>query len=184
MRTFATGALGLWLLASINSGWIAFGRGRARHEGMLAELAEAYSELRVANVYRLFGHITRERIEPQLETWTDGAWHEADLWYKPGDPRRRPPYVAPHQPRLDFRLWFYGLSFQRGMPGYVARLLELVCDRPGHVQPLFADPLPAEPTAVRLSFHRYRFASLAEHERSGVYWTREALAALPPRRCR
>jgi lipase maturation factor 1 len=184
LRTLATGALALWLLASINSGWLAFGRGRARHEGALAQLAIAYSELRVANVYRLFGHITRERIEPQLETWADGAWHEADLWYKPGDPRRRPPYVAPHQPRLDFRLWFYGLSFQRGMPRYVARLLELACERPGHVQPLFADRLPTEPEAVRLSFYRYRFASLAEHGRSGVYWTRQALGALAPRRCR
>ena len=30
---------------------------------------------------------------------------------------RRPPYVAPHQPRVDFQLWFYGLSASaRGTP--------------------------------------------------------------------
>jgi lipase maturation factor 1 len=184
LRALAGAALALWVLASINSAWIAFGRGRARRDGALAELANAYSELRVANVYHLFGHITRERIEPQLETWADGAWHEADLWYKPGDLGRRPPYVAPHQPRVDFRLWFYGLSFQRGTPDYVVRLQELVCDQPGRVQALFADGLPAKPEAVRISFHRYRFASLDEHARSGAYWSRETLGALAPRRCR
>src|SRR5262249_17485191 len=155
--------------------------GRGGRGNTLGEIAALYSELRVANVYHLFGHITVQRIEPQLQTWQDGAWHEHDLWYKPGDPQRRPPYVAPHQPRVDFRLWFYGLSLERGMPGYVARLLDALCDRPERVQALFPGPLPRAPEAVRVAFYRYHFASPDEHARSGAYWTREWLGALPAR---
>lgn len=30
--------------------------------------------------------------------------------YKPGDPARAPPWVAPHQPRLDWQMWFAALG--------------------------------------------------------------------------
>ena len=52
-----------------------------------------------------------------------------------GAPARAPPFVAPHQPRVDFRLWFYGLSYRRGMPAYVATLLERLCTDPEAIQP-------------------------------------------------
>ena len=71
---------------------------------------------RVANAYHLFGHITRERIEPEFQTRDGDRWRAHDLHYKPGDPLRPPPVVAPHQPRVDFLLWFYGLDFRRGSP--------------------------------------------------------------------
>ena len=171
----------LWSLASLNSAWLTFHRGTP--PARLVDLEQLYGELRVANVYHLFGHITLTRIEPQFETHDGGAWHEHDLWYKPGDLQRRPPYVAPHQPRVDFRLWFFGLSFQRGMPGYVQRLLTLLCEHPDAVQPLFTSPLPEKPDAVRISFHHYQFATPEEHARTGAYWTRETLGAFEPRSC-
>ena len=65
---------------------------------------------RVANVYHLFGSITTIRQEPEFQTSTDGIeWTPHPLHHKPGPTDRRPPLVAPHQPRLDFQLWFYAL---------------------------------------------------------------------------
>ncbi|MFI5305730.1 MAG: lipase maturation factor family protein, partial [Polyangiales bacterium] len=135
-RALALGALGTWLCASVAGALLSFDP--APSERGLGELYALVSPLRLANVYHLFGHITRERVEPQFETQSNGRWTEHDLRYKPGNVRRRPPYVAPHQPRVDFRLWFYGLSFGRGMPRYVDRLLDLLCRDPSAVQPLFA----------------------------------------------
>lgn len=177
-------ALGAWALASLANGWLSFGAPPAA-ERALAPIASAVGPLRVANVYRLFGHITRERIEPQIELQDEsGAWTEHDLRYKPGDVMRAPSFVAPHQPRVDFRLWFYGLGFRRGMPEYVRNLLERLCTSPSAVQPLFAAPLPSAPRASRMAFFRYRYTTPEERAASGASWARERLGALRERSCR
>ena len=180
----ALGPIGFaaWLTMSAIGAQLAFGE--VAEQSVLRGLHALYAPLRVANTYHLFGHITRERIEPQLELLVDGAWREQDLRYKPGDPRRRPPYVAPHQPRVDFRLWFYGLSLQRPMPRYVRTLLERLCDEPEVVQPLFSAALPEQPEAVRVAAYRYHFTTPAERAESGAFWRRERLGELPARSCR
>jgi hypothetical protein len=182
-RALATTALGLWLAASLLGASMAFARTPALERG-LGDLYALCAPLRVANVYHLFGHITRERIEPQLQTEQSGSWHEHDLRYKPGDVRRAPPYVAPHQPRVDFRLWFYGLGFRQGMPRYVDRLLERLCHDPDAVQPLFTAPLPRAPTAVRIAFYVYHMSSAQARAATGAYWTRELRATMQPRSCK
>lgn len=127
---------------------------------------------RLVNSYHLFAQITRERIEPQFEVESDGQWRRLELWHKPGDPMRAPDLVAPHQPRVDFQLWFYGLSFQSGTPAYVRALLQRLCHDPAAVQPLFATPLPQRPTAVRIAFERYRFSDWG----SAAWWTTAPVA--------
>ncbi len=182
-RAAALGALGLWLSSSLVAAAIAFARSDVIDHSF-GDLYSLTEPLRVANVYHLFGHITRERIEPQFQTELAGLWSEHDLRYKPGAPGRAPPYVAPHQPRVDFRLWFYGLSFRRGMPRYVDTLLRRLCRDPAAVQPLFTSALPAAPEAVRIVFYRYHMSSWQERASSGDYWTREMIAATRPRSCR
>jgi hypothetical protein len=138
-----------------------------------ASLTSAFAPFRVINTYHLFGSITRDRIEPTFETEERGHWTEHDLRYKPGDPKRAPPFVAPHQPRVDFQLWFYGLSAERGVPTYVAVLLLRLCTDPAAVAPLFVDRLPASPKAARVVFYRYNFTTAAERRETGAWWKRE-----------
>ena len=147
----------------------------------IAELRRAYAPFRVINTYHLFGHITRERIEPEFQTFDGGEWRALHFRYKPGDPATRPPFVAPHQPRVDFRLWFYGLSFRRGTPPYVQTLVQRLCHDPDAVAGLFAEPLPAAPQAVRLVFHNYRFTTVPS---DSDWWRREALAETQAIECR
>jgi len=135
---------------------------------------------RLINTYHLFGHITRERVEPEFQVESGGTWYTLDLRHKPGDLKRPPDFVAPHQPRVDFQLWFYGLSFQHGMPEYVGALLDRLCHDPGAVQPLFAEPLPADPEAVRIAFWRYRFSPRQER---AAWWTREPIGSTRPLPC-
>jgi len=144
-------------------------------------LRRCYAPFRVFNAYHLFGHITRERIEPELQTLEGGRWSARDLRYKAGDPSRRPGWVAPHQPRLDFQLWFYGLDYARGTPTYVVNLLDRLCNDPDAVQGLFAAPLPAHPEAVRIVFWDYRF-SRAGGPRWWVRSERDETRAIPCRR--
>ncbi|MGD9764269.1 MAG: lipase maturation factor family protein [Candidatus Binatia bacterium] len=138
---------------------------------------------RLVNTYHLFGQVTRERIEPQFAVESDGQWTELMLWYKPGDVQRAPPIVAPHQPRVDFQLWFYGLSFTRGTPGYVGALLERLCRDPQAVQPLFVPALPARRTAVKILFWRYRFSDPQTRASTTAWWERELVVETRPMSC-
>jgi hypothetical protein len=181
IRWMARAGAALWLLVSLIDALLLFTEpGRAL--SLAAPLFELNERFRLVNSYHLFASVTRERIEPQLETTDDagggddGRWTERDLRYKPGDPRRVPGFVAPHQPRVDFQLWFYGLAFRRREPPYVTALVEKLCNDPAAVQPLFRDPLSPNPTAVRLVYWQYQLASAAERRATGHWWRRARAA--------
>ena len=86
--------------------------------------------------------------------------------------KRRPDFVAPHQPRVDFQLWFYGLGYRASSPAYVDALVERLCRDPSAVQSLFRDRLPSHPRAVRIAYWHYRFTSADERRATGAWWTR------------
>ena len=125
----------------------------------------------LVNTYHLFGQITRERIEPEFQTSSGGAWTAHDFRYKPGYPRRAPRFVAPHQPRVDFQLWFYGLGYRR-----VRRLRRRPRASPVPGPRGGPGPLPGSAsTAPRGGAHRVLAVSL--HDAVGAreqrhWWTR------------
>jgi hypothetical protein len=142
-----------------------------RWQAHLLPLERLYGSWRLVSSYHLFASVTRERIEPQIELRVGGHWIAQDLRYKPGHPARRPPLIAPHQPRVDFLLWFHGLSWTRP-PDYLQTLLERLCHDPAAVAPLFARALPEYPAAARVVYQRYHFAPFRLWRRDGVYWQR------------
>ena len=171
-----------WLVVSLAVGIVHFTRPGSPPE--LVQIIESETRsFRIANAYHLFGHITRERVEPEFQTRVNGVWQSHPLHYKPGDPEVRPAWVAPHQPRVDFLLWFYGLNHRRPAPAYVTALLQQMCTDPDAVQSLFANPLPASPDAVRIEFWRHHFTSPEQRRQSGAWWTREAVGRLRALEC-
>lgn len=68
------------------------------------------------------------------------SWVELPFLYKPGDVNRRPLLVAPHQPRLDWQMWFAALgSYQVRRLGGGTRSSAL--PPPPLIPPLFPSPL-------------------------------------------
>ncbi len=156
----------LWALLSLQAGLARFGGIQ-----IMPELRSRLAAYRVVNEYHLFASVTRTRHEPEIQSSPDGqAWTAHALHHKPGPPDRAPSWVAPHQPRLDFRLWFHGLSWQRKTPPYVATLLGRVCHDPDAVQVFFADPLPPSDTTqfVRIVYWDHQLSPWD----SDVWWTR------------
>src|SRR2546428_3335632 len=83
-------------------------RGRAPFEN---PLLDAVAPFRSINGYGLFRVMTTERPEIVVEGSRDTvAWREYRFRWKPGDVTRRPRFVAPHQPRLDWQMWFAALD--------------------------------------------------------------------------
>jgi hypothetical protein len=171
-----------YLGASLNEAMWAFTEWSAWRQATV-DLRALYLPFRSANVYHLFGHITRERTEPEFQVLAGDAWTSPPMHYKPGPADRAPPFVAPHQPRVDFRLWFYGLGYQRGMPLYVQAILARLCADPDAVQPLFAAPLPRDARAARVAFRQYRFTTREQARATGAWWTQSWIGVTQPLRC-
>jgi uncharacterized membrane protein YphA (DoxX/SURF4 family) len=127
---------------------------------------------RTINAYHLFVHMTLVRKEVVIEGSEDGErWESYELRWKPGDVDRAPPFVAPHQPRVDFLFWF--LTLGRGSDPWFQRLARAVQDDPDAVAPLFSrNPFPRGPRFVRVSVWRYVFTDLATRRATGAWWTR------------
>ena len=67
----------------------------------------SFDPFHLVNAYGAFGSMSRRRDEVVIEGTADAAigpdttWREYEFKGKPGDPRRRPPQVAPYHLRLD-----------------------------------------------------------------------------------
>lgn len=147
----------------------------------------SFNRIHLVNTYGAFGHITKERRELIIEGTDDDpvdrntVWREYELKGKPGDPRRRPPQVAPYHLRLDWLLWFVPLSTRYGarwLPALLTKLLE--GDR--EVLKLFRrNPFPdAPPRYVRIRLFRYRYTTWRERRETGAWWVREPVGQLLP----
>jgi hypothetical protein len=175
-RVLAGVGAAAWLVLSAAEANFAFGEPGPATSALIP-LLQLSQSFRVVNTYHLFAAITRARIEPELQLQVGSEWIAADLRYKAGDPARAPRFVAPHQPRVDFLLWFYGLAFQRRQPVYVANLLARLCEDPDAVATLFESHLPRAPAAVKIVFWDYRFTAPTEKRASGAWWTRREIGS-------
>jgi len=140
---------------------------------------------RSINSYGLFTNMTERRPELIIEGSDDGeTWRTYTFKYKAGDIDRAPPWVAPHQPRLDWQMWFEALRAERiiGQSAYrgvepswwfqkfLGRLLEA---EPAVLALLESNPFPGEPPRfVRAELYQYRFTAREEKERTGAWWSR------------
>jgi hypothetical protein len=150
--------------------------------GPLPALQHILAPLRIVNGYGLFAVMTTSRPEIIMEGSADGrSWVLYEFRYKPGDPGRRPPFVAPHQPRLDWQMWFAALGGYQRTPwveSFQARLLE---GSPEVLGLLAENPFPGRPPRyVRATLWSYRFTSPEERRSSGEWWRREILGAYSP----
>jgi len=137
----------------------------------------AVAPFRIVNSYGLFRVMTKERLEIQIEGSADGIeWKAYEFKWKPGKLDRRPAFVEPHQPRLDWQMWFAALSDARQNPWFFGLMQRLLEGAPDVMRLLGKNPFPDQPPRyVRAELYRYRFATWAEHEKTGAWWQRQDL---------
>lgn len=126
------------------------------------------------NNYGLFAVMTTERPEISLEGTRDGeTWKPYVFRYKPGPLDRPPVWTAPHQPRLDWQMWFAALGdYRRNMwlSNLMRRMLE---GEPTVLELLGENPFQDEPPKqVRAIVRPYRFTTPEEREATGNWWKR------------
>ena len=147
--------------------------------GWPEELLSWVSPLRSINGYGLFRVMTTERPEIVIEVSANGTgWREYEFRWKAGDPMRRPSFVQPHMPRLDWQMWFAALD-PRAAQYWLERLLQRVMSGDAAVLALLGpNPLSEAPHYARLAYYDYRFTTRAERTESGAWWKREFVGHL------
>jgi len=164
----------LVLLLTVPQVFHMFSSGSRSRSGSNA-LQEWFAPFRTFNSYGLFAVMTRPRYEIIVQGSNDGqTWLDYEFKYKPGDPQRRPGFVAPHQPRLDWQMWFAALGDYRSNPWFVQFCGRLLQNSPDVPALLKTNPFPtAPPRYVRALLYEYHFTDRATRRETGAWWRRE-----------
>jgi hypothetical protein len=157
-----------------------------RFGGSPPELAltidDAFEPFHIVSPYGLFAVMTTTRNEIIVEGSDDGEqWREYEFRYKPGDVERRPPWNIPHQPRLDWQMWFAALDDPQRLPWFSRFLERLLENEPSVTALLKTNPFPDKPpTYVRAELYDYTYAGDGDHA-AGRWWDRRLAGLYFPR---
>ena len=119
----------------------------------------------VVNSYGLFRRMTGVGGRPEIiiegSNSPNGPWVPYEFMYKPGNLETPPPVVAPHQPRLDWQMWFAALGSVEYNPWFVS-LCERILSGEKAVLELIRVPTQFQdkpPSYIRANLYHYRYTS-------------------------
>lgn len=137
---------------------------------------------RTVNSYGLFAVMTTNRQEIVVEGSNDGTnWLAYEFKYKPGDVHRRPVFIEPFQPRLDWQMWFAALGNYQQNPWFVDFCERLLRGSPEVLALLAKNPFPDQPPRfIRAELYDYRFTNFEERRRTGAWWKRKLIGQYLP----
>jgi predicted DCC family thiol-disulfide oxidoreductase YuxK len=150
-------------------------RHRVAVPGFARQLVEWQAPFQIVNSYGLFAVMTTSREEIVVEGSNDGQnWQAYEFKYKPGDPAHGLPWVAPHQPRLDWQMWFAALGNYQENPWFSNFMIRLMQGSPEVTALLKTNPFPNEPPLyVRAVAYDYQFTDFNTRRTTGDWWRRE-----------
>jgi predicted DCC family thiol-disulfide oxidoreductase YuxK len=149
---------------------------------VLGAVTQALSPFMIVNPYGLFAVMTVTRPEIVIEGSSDGEiWHEYIFRYKPGPLSRPPLWNIPHQPRLDWQMWFAALGGIRENPWIISLMWRLLKGSPPVLALFNSNPFAdGPPKYVRAQLYEYRFTDRHAQILTGRWWIREPEALYFP----
>jgi len=124
--------------------------------------------------YGLFRQMTGVDGRPEIilegSDNVHGPWKEFEFAYKPGNVSASPLFCLPHQPRLDWQMWFAALGSYQHNPWFISlvhRLLEGKKDVVNLMQPGSAFT-SQPPKFIRALLYKYHFSSAGSKD----WWER------------
>ena len=180
VKQYAIGLLAAFILSigTLKTYEVATGQRISGWIGDTMRLSSAYS---ITNAYHVFPTMTTRRIELEVLGSHDGLdWQAYQFKYKPDQLDERPQFIIPHQPRLDWQMWFVTLH-PRHVPWFGYFLEALLENSPTVTSLLQYNPFAEEPPRfIRVVAWQYHFTDRAEREQTGNWWRREFLGPFTP----
>jgi hypothetical protein len=153
----------------------------SRVSGNAGRVLDYIQRWSLANPYHVFPTVNRQRIELVIEGTVDGrTWVPYRFRYKPGEPDKPLSVVIPHQPRLDWMVWFVPIN--EVFLGWFESFLSALLDNSPQVTGLLEhNPFQqTPPVAIRVQAFEYRFTNSEERAISGHWWKRRYLGPFEP----
>jgi len=149
--------------------------------GAISKVLHYTTAYSIVNKYHVFPTMTTDRIELELVGSQDGIeWKPYRFKYKPDILTERPQFIIPHQPRVDWQMWFVTLH-PRHMPWFGHLLDALLVNSPTATALLEHNPFPESPPSyIRVDAYQYHFTNFEEREETGNWWKRTALGVFTP----
>lgn len=146
----------------------------------------SFNRLHLVNTYGAFGSVGKVRNEIILEGTYDKVpddsahWQAYEFVAKPGDPKRRPPFIAPYQSRIDWQIWFAAMEDYAQNPWLVHFIYKLLNGDQRAIGLLKTNPFTkGPPRCIRADLYEYHFTK--DREVSGAWWERKLVGSyLPP----
>lgn len=135
----------------------------------------------IGHIFHVFPNMQTERHELEIEGSYDAKeWKTYVFKYKPGRLDIKPAFIVPHQPRLDWMIWFVPPR-NNDMLYWFERFLMRLHQGSAEVHDLLEyNPFPDKPPDhLRVQVYQYKFTTIEERERTGHWWTREYLGQFP-----
>jgi len=148
-----------------------------------------YDPLHLVGTYGAFGGITRQRHEVVIEgtdepnVTSNTQWQPYLFKGKITDTGARPSVVAPYHLRLDWQMWFAGLTGSYNQhPWLLHMVAKLLAGDRAFLKLLGHNPFPDHPPRyVRAHLYHYRFTTPSEASQTGRCWVGTYLREyLPP----
>jgi len=151
------------------------------------QFSDSVRRLGLGNIYHVYPTMQVKRYELDIQGSNDGeTWQSYGFRYKPGALDRAPPFNVPHQPRLDWLIWFVPTQQVAHMYWFDLFMQRLHQGSPTVLDLLAHNPFPDEPPKyLRVLVYQYHFTTPQQKAQTGNWWRREYLGIFPqvaPRR--
>ncbi|XP_050040711.1 lipase maturation factor 2-like [Dermacentor andersoni] len=113
----------------------------------------------------------------------NGPWVELPFLYKPGDVNRPPPIIIPHQPRLDWQMWFAALGDYRQNPWLLSLVYRLLNNDASALRLMNLERYPftrQPPTYIRATLYKYWFTKMDTSSGRAWWYRGSPKEYLPP----
>ena len=140
--------------------------------GVLQQVTKYPRQWGIANTYGLFSIMTKKRYEIVIEGSMDGElWEPYVFKYKPGLNSTGLTWMQPHQPRLDWQMWFASLNSYHSQYWFQVLLNKLLKGEVSsqwlfHTIPFYGKP----PNYIRSQMYRFEFSTYTDYKINGDFW--------------
>lgn len=135
---------------------------------------EVTTAFRMINSYGLFVHMTKQRPELIIEgSFDQKEWKAYEFRWKVGDVFRKPSFVAPYHPRLDWQMWFAALGNYKKNVWFLKLLQRLLQNEPETLALLEKNPFSEQPPRyLRVLCYDYQLSDFTTRKQTGAWWIR------------
>ncbi len=132
------------------------------------------NSLHITSNYGPFAVMTKVRNEIIIEGSEDAkTWKAYKFYFKPDELKKTPVWIIPHQPRLDWQMWFAALDEANHQPWFSALLIRLLQGSPQVTGLLKENPFPEKPPVyIRAGYYQYQFYYGPESSNETQWWQR------------